>query len=332
MRRIGLAVVLAVSLVLAPLAAQAQQAEKVWRVGYLFTGAVPAPLPTPSLALNIFVRAMRDLGYIEGRNLIIEVRSANGRPERLPALAAELVRLPVDLVVTLGDSEVRAAKQATATIPIVMSPSGDPVGAGYVASLARPGGNITGVSWVSPELSAKLLQLLKEAAPKVSSVAVLWNSGNPVKARDFNEARRAAETLGLRVRSVEVKASSDLARAFGAVPRTHSDALLALVDEVLSPSTFSRIADFATKERLPSVVGLNMYATAGGLIGYGPTFAEVHRRAATFVDKILKGAKPGDLPVEQPTKFELVINLKTAKALGLTIPQSLLVRADELIQ
>jgi len=314
-----------------PSAADAQQNEKVWRIGYLFTGSLPAPQSVPILR-NIFVPAMRDLGYIEGRNLIIEVRSANGRPERLPELAAELVRLPVDLIVTLGDSEVRAAKQATATIPIVMSPSGDPVGAGYVASLARPGGNITGLSWVSPELSAKLLELLKEAAPNIASVAVLWNSGNPVKVRDFNEIRRAAGTLSLGLRSVEVKAQSDLAMAFGAITRARPDALLTLVDEVLTPWTFGRIADFAAKGRLPSIVGLDMYAAAGGLIGYGPTLSDIHRRAAVYVDRILKGAQPADLPVEQPTKFELVINLKTAKALSLTIPQSLLVRADQIIE
>jgi putative ABC transport system substrate-binding protein len=312
----------------APLGSGAQQPEKVWRIGYLatFGGVQPFNLR------NIFVPTMRELGYVEGRNLIIEVRTANGRPERLPELAAELVRLRVDVIVTTGDSEVRAAKQATTVIPIVMSPSGDPVGAGYVASLARPGGNITGVSWMSPELSVKLLEVLREAAPNISNVAVLWNSGNPVKVRDFNETRRAAETLGLRVRSIEVKAPGDLTTAFGTITRTHPDALVALLDEVLSPWTFGRIADFAVKERLPSIIGISMYAAVGGLIGYGPTLSDIHRRAATYVDRIFRGAKPADLPVEQPTKFELVINLKTAKALGLTIPQSLLQRADQVIE
>jgi putative ABC transport system substrate-binding protein len=311
-------------LLAAPLAAEAQT-EKVYRVGILATYPV-------THSFDYFVAALRDLGYIEGKNLILEIRSANNVPERVPALAVELVRLNVDVIVTGGDGEVAAAQQATRTIPIVMAPSGDPVRGGYVASLARPGGNITGLSWMSPELSAKLLQVLKEITPHMSRVAVLWNAANPVKVRDFSETQRAARRLDLTVNSVEVKALSDLGTAFAAVTRTRSDALLTLVDEVFNPATFGRIADFAMKQRLPSIVGQEQYAAAGGLIGYGPSLEEVHRRAAAYTHKILKGARPGDLPVEQPTKFVLVINLKTAKALGLTISPSLLSRADEVIK
>jgi putative ABC transport system substrate-binding protein len=326
MRLIGLAVVLALNLTLAPFAAEGQQAGKSYRIGILST------YPVGPFFRDPFVAALRELGYVEGQNLVLEIRSANNIPERLPALAAELARLNVDVIVTGGDSEVRAAKQTTRTIPIVMSPSGDPVRAGYVASLARPGGNITGLSWMSPDLSAKLLEVLRDAVPHLSRVAVLWNAGNPVKVIDFNETRRAAQRLGVTVVSVEVRAATDLGTAFTAIARAHPDAVLPLVDEVLSPVSFPRIADLALKQRLPSILGQPQYAAAGGLMAYGPTMVEVFRRAASYVDKILKGAKPADLPVEQPTKFELVVNLKTAKALGLTIPQQLLLRADEIIQ
>ncbi len=330
MRRIGLAVtvILAISLILAPLTGEAQQARRTVRIGYLVSG----PFIPQGPFMRAFVSAMRDLGYVEGDNFVIEPRSADNKPERLPALAAELVRLNVDLIITVGDGELRAAKQATSTIPIVMAPSGDPVGAGYIASLARPGGNITGLSWVSPDLSAKLLEVLKDAVPKLSHVAVLWNAANPVKVLDFNETRRAAQTLRLTLHSIEVKAPNDLESTFAVIARTRSDALLTLVDDVLNPGTFPQIADFAMKRRLPSILGEKGYAAAGGLIAYGPSATEVFRRAATYVNKILKGAKPADLPVEQPTKFELVINLKTAKAIGLTIPQSILVRADQIIE
>ncbi len=299
------------------------------RIGYL---ATPVPPPKGPF-FGGFVPAMRDLGYVEGQNLAIEIRSAHEKPERLPALADELVRLKVDLIVTAGNGEVRAAKQATSVIPIVMAVSGDPVRAGYVASLARPGGNITGQSVLSPDLSAKQLEVLKEAVPNVSRVAVLWNAADPVKVLDFKEAQRAARTLGLTLHSIEVTTPNDLETAFTAITRTHPDALLTLVNEVLNlPVMFTRIADFALRTHLPSIAGDRRHAVAGSLIAYGWNPWDLFRHAATFVDKILKGAKPVDLPVEQPTKFELVINKKTAKALGLTIPQSLLLRADELIQ
>ena len=310
----------------ATLAVDAQQSGKVYRVGILAT------YPVGPFFRDPFVASLHDLGYVEGQNLVLEIRSANNVPERVPPLADELVRLNVDVIVTGGDAEVSAAQQATKIIPIVMAPSGDPVRAGYVASLSRPGGNTTGVSFLSSAVSAKLLDLLKEASPKMSRVAVLWNSASSTKVFDFDETRRAAQALRLTVFSIEVKAASDLETAFMAITRARPDALLIIVDQVLSPAVRPRIAEFATKNHVPSIAGNSGYAAAGGLIGYGPTGFEVYRRAAGLVAKILNGAKPADLPVEQPTKLELVINLKTAKALGLTIPHSVLLRADHVIQ
>jgi len=307
-------------------AVDAQQSGKVYRVGILAT------YPVGPFFRDPFVASLHDLGYVEGQNLVLEIRSANNVPERVPLLADELVRLNVDVIVTGGDAEVSAAQQATKIIPIVMAPSGDPVRAGYVASLSRPGGNTTGVSFLSSAVSAKLLDLLKEASPKMSRVAVLWNSASSTKVFDFDETRRAAQALRLTVFSIEVKAASDLETAFMAITRARPDALLIIVDQVLSPAVRPRIAEFATKNHVPSIAGNSGYAAAGGLIGYGPTGFEVYRRAAGLVAKILNGAKPADLPVEQPTKLELVINLKTAKALCLTIPPSLLQRADQVIE
>jgi putative ABC transport system substrate-binding protein len=306
--------------------AQEYKAGKVSRIGVLTN------YPSSPSRFSTFIMTMRDLGYVEGRDFVLEIRSAEHKPDRLPALAAELANLKVDIIITGGDSEVRAAKQATRTIPIVMAPSGDPVAAGYVASFAKPGGNITGLSWMSPELSAKLLEVLKATVPRLARVAVLWNAANPVKMLDFDKTRRAAEALGITVSSIEVRSLADFEMAFAKIVRERSDGLLSLVDEVLNPRVFPRIAQFAVQERLPSILGQPEYATAGGLLGYGPTVTEVYRRAAVYVDRILKGAKPGDLPIEQPTRLEFVINAKTAKALGLTIPQSLLARADEVIQ
>ena len=311
---------LAGSLLAAPLVAEGQPTAKAYRVGILAT------YPVGPFFRDPFMAALHDLGYVEGQNLALEIRSANNVPERVPALAVELVRLNVDVIVTGGDSEVAAAQQATRTIPIVMAPSGDPVRAGYVASLARPGGNTTGVSFLSSAVHAKLLEVLKETLPRMARVAVLWNSASSTKAFDFDETQRAAQALRLTVFSIEVQATSDLESAFTAIMRARPDALLIIVDQVLSPAVRPRIAEFATKHHIPSIAGNSGYAAAGGLIGYGPTGFEVYRRAAGLVAKILKGANPADLPVEQPTKLELVINLKTAKALGLTIPHSLLVR------
>lgn len=315
---------LAGALLAAPLAAAAQEPGKTYRIGILAT------YPIGPIFRDPFVATLRELGYVEDQNLVLEIRSANNISDRLPALAAELVRLNVDVIVAGGDSEVHAAKQTTSTIPIVMAPSGDPVRAGYVASLARPGGNITGVSWMTPDFSAKLLEILKDTVPKMSRVAVLWNSANSVKVIDFGEAQRAAQRLGVTVSSIEVTTAKDFETAFAAITRARPDALLILVDQVLSHETRPRIAEFALKQRIPSIAGASGYAAAGGLIGYGPS--GLYRLAAGYVAKILKGAKPGDLPVQQPTKFELIINLKAAKQIGLTISPNVLARADKVIR
>jgi putative tryptophan/tyrosine transport system substrate-binding protein len=312
------------TLLAAPVAAKAQQAPKVYRVGVL------ASFPMAPFFRDPFVATLRDLGYVEGQNLMLEIRSANNLAERLPALAAELVRLNVDVIVTGGDSEVIAAKQATTTIPIVMAPSGDPVRAGFVKSFARPGGNITGVSFVTPDLSPKLLEVLRDAVPDLSRIVVLWNAANSVKVIDFDETRRAAQALRLTVSSIEIKVLSELETAFSAITRARPDGLVILVDQLLSPLITPRIAQFAMQRRIPSIAGTTSYAVGGGLIGYGPT--GIFQIAAGQVARILKGASPANLPVAQPTRLELTLNLKTAKALGLTIPQSLLLRADHVIE
>jgi len=309
-----------------PFAVQAQQTGKLYHIGILTNYPLAPFFRVP------FVAALRDLGYVEGQNVVLDVRSANNLAERLPALAAELVRLNVDVIVTGGDAEVAAAKQATTTIPIVMAPSGDPVRAGYVASLARPGANITGVSFRTPDVNPKLLEILKVAVPTLSRVAVLWNSANPVKIFDFEETGRAAQALQLAIVSIEVKAISELEDAFTAISRVRPDALFILVDQLLSPVIRPRIAQFAMRQRIPSVAANSGYAAAGGLIGYGPSQQMIYEIAAGQVAKILRGVNPRDLPVEQPSRLELIINLKTAKAIGLTILQSLLLRADQLIE
>jgi putative ABC transport system substrate-binding protein len=307
----------------APPAAVAQQPAKVPRVGLLRPGAPPDPY------VDAFRQGLRDVGYVEGQTIAIEYRWAEGRPARLPLLAAELVQLKVDVIVTQGEVMTRPVKEATSTIPIVMASSGDPVEAGLVASLARPAGNVTGLSSVSPDITGKRLQLLKEAVPRVSRVAILYNPTNLATVLGVKEAQVAARTLGLTVQPVEVRAPDDLGPAFDAMTRERAQALFLFGD----PFTIThqrRTLDLAAKRRLPTTC--NWPESAGCLISYGPDRLDMFRRAATFVDKILKGAKPADLPVEQPTKFELVINLKTAKALGLTIPRSVLGLADQVIQ
>jgi putative ABC transport system substrate-binding protein len=255
------------------------------------------------------------------------------RAERLPVLAEELVSRKVDVIVTAGDSEVRAAMQATRTIPIVMAVSGDPVGSGYVASLAHPGGNVTGLTWLGPDLSAKQLEIVREAIPKVRRVAILWNIANPVKALDFKAAQRAFGGLGLKVLSLGIRETNDFDTAFMRLARERPDALLTIPDEFMfHQSNRERIAEFLTNHPLPTMFGYRANVEEGGLMSYGASPHALFARAATYVDKILRGAKPADLPVEQPTAFELVVNLKTAKALGLTIPQSLLLRADQVIE
>jgi putative ABC transport system substrate-binding protein len=311
-----------------PPSSDAQQVKTIPRIGILWGGSPPSE-PAPSR--DAFRQGLRELGYAEGQNIALEERWAERQPERLPALAAELVHLQVDVLVTTGDAQVRAAKHATSTIPIVMAVSGAPVEAGYVTSLARPGGNITGLSVRSPELSAKLLELLKEAVPNVARVAVLWNAANPVKVLDFRETQDAARVLGVTLQSVEVRAAHDFEVAFAAITRERPDAFIALVDE-FSNQHSSQIGGFAARSRLPAIFGDRRHVEAGGLMSYGPSLRDMFRRAATLVDKILKGAKPADLPVEQPTKFELVLNRKTAQVLGITFPPTLLVLADEVIQ
>lgn len=328
MNRRGFTKILAFGTLATPLAAGAQLS-RLPRIGVLSIAATGPAADRP--ILDGFLQGLRERNWINGQNVVIEIRWAALQPEWLPALAAELVRLPVDVIVTTGDGEVRAARGATTTIPIVMAVSGDPVMSGYVASLARPGSNVTGLSFVSPELSAKLLEILREAIPSVSRVSVLWNAGNPVKAIDFQGAQRAAQTLDLSLRSVEVRTTQDLPAALAALSPERTDAVLILVDEFLNQYP-QLIADTLVKRRLPAVAGDRRHAKFGALLSYGPSIRELGRRAARYVDAILRGAKPGNLPVEQPTDFELVINMKTAKALGLTMPPSLLLRANDLIQ
>ncbi len=317
-------------LLAAPLAAEAQQAAKVARIGFLATNLAANPHEHEA-----FLQGLRDLGYVEGRNVVIEYRSAEGKLERLPALAAELVALKVDVIVAAaGTVAALAARQATRTLPIVFIAVGDPVTTGLVTSLARPGGKVTGLAAFTPELVGKWLELLKQAVPGVSRVAVLWQPG-AVGERTEKDILKGAEVagraLGVRVQFVEARGPADIERAFSDITRARAGALT-VVSTPMFGSERRRLVDLAAKNRLPTVYSFRGYVDAGGLMAYGPNLADMYRRAATYVDKILKGAKPADLPVEQPTKFELVINLKTAKALGLTIPPSLLQRADEVLQ
>jgi putative ABC transport system substrate-binding protein len=318
-----------VGLLATPLAAEAQPAGKMPRIGYLSLFSRSDPWGQRGIAA--FRHGLRDLGYVEGRTIAIEYRWAEEKPPRLPGLAAELVHLKVDVIVAGGGQVVEAARQATATIPIVMVAVNDPVTTGLVATIARPGGNITGASLIAPELVGKQLELLKEVVPTVSRVAVLSNPLNPSNAPQLREAEVAARALRVRLQPLEVREPGGIDRAFEAMRRERADALLVLSDVMLSTHG-QRIADLATKSRLAAVYGHVRHAETGGLIVYAVNVFDLYGRTSTYVDKILKGAKPADLPVEQPTKFELVINAKTAKALGLTIPSSVLARADEVIQ
>jgi len=312
----------------APLAAQ--QAAKVARIGYL---AGASRVTNPHLH-EAFRQGLRDLGYVEGRNVVIEYRDAEGKLERLPALAAELVALKVDVIMAPGTPHALAAKQATRTLPIVFAFVVDPVTDGLVTSLARPGGNVTGLSNLAPELVGKRLELLTQAVPGVGRVAVLWQPGavpEPTGKDMLKEADVAARALGVRLQFVEARGPADIDRAFSEVTRARAGALTVVAGNMFFNER-RRLVDLAAKHRLPAVYPLREFVDAGGLMAYGANLADVLRRAATYVDKILKGAKPADLPVEQPTKFELVINLKTAKALGVRIPPSVLGRADEIIR
>jgi putative ABC transport system substrate-binding protein len=321
---------LAIALLAAPLAAEGQQAAKGARIGYLVTTSLAA---SPHLH-EAFRQGLRDLGYVEGRNLVIEYRFAEEKRERFPALAAELVALKVDVIVAPNTPAALAAKQATRTLPIVFATAGDPVTSGLVTSLARPGGNVTGVSILGPELVGKCLEQLKQAVPGVSRVAVLWQPGaldERTEKDRLKEAEVAARALGVRLHFVEARGPADLDRAFWDMTRARAGALTVLGGAMLFTER-RRLVDLAATNRLPAVYTSREFVDAGGLMAYGPNLADNYRRAATYVDRILKGTKPGDLSVEQPTKFELVINMKTAKALGLTIPPSLLLRADQVIE
>jgi ABC-type uncharacterized transport system substrate-binding protein len=320
---------LAGGLLAAPLAAVAQQTAKVARVGHL-----SPDLATRSHLYEALLQGLRDLGYVEGRNVAIEVRDAEGKLERLPALAAELVALKADVIVTAGTPAALAAKRATRTVPIVFAGVSDPVTGRLVTGLARPGGNVTGLSTLAPELVGKRLERLKHAVPGVSRVVALWEPGGLGERTDkemLKEADVAARALGIQLQFVEARGPADFDRAFSDGTRGRAGALTVLPSNMFGTER-RRLVDLAAKNRLPAVYERREFVDAGGLMSYGPDFADLFRRAATYVDKILKGAKPGDLPIEQPTKFELVINLKTAKALGLTIPQSLLQRADQVIE
>ena len=307
--------------------AQAQQPTKIPRIGWL-TGTSPS---TNSARIERFRQGLRDLGYVEGKNIIIEARSAEEKLDRLPALAAELVRLKVDVIVTGGGTSTRAAKEATSTIPIVMTQDSDPVANGFVASLARPGGNITGLSTLAPELSGKRLELLKETIPKLSRVAVLGTSTQPGNAQTLREVELAAKALKVKLQYLDVLSPKDIETAFRAAGKGRAEAVLILSPVLGSSSERPQIAELAVKSRLP-VIWTREYVEAGGLMSYGVNIADLDRRAAVYVDKILKGRTPQDLPVEQPMRFEFIINLKAAKAIGLTIPPNVLVRAERVIR
>jgi ABC-type uncharacterized transport system substrate-binding protein len=327
MQLIWLAVVL--NLTLAPLAAEAQQAGQAARIGYLAANLTVSPHMNEA-----FRQGLRDLGYVDGRSVVIEYRDAEGKYDRLPALAAELVALKVDVIVAADTPAALAAKQATRTLPIVFIGAGDPVTIGLVTSLARPGGNVTGLSLLAPELVGKRLELLKQAVPGVGRVAALWQPGFVGERTEkdmLKEVEVAARALRVQLQYVEARGPADFDRAFSDITRARADALTVLGSAMFANER-RRVVDLAAKNRLPGVYGFREYVDAGGLMAYGPNVADLFQRAAIYADKILKGAKPGDLPVEQPTKFELVINRKTAKALGLTIPPSVLGRADQVIE
>jgi putative tryptophan/tyrosine transport system substrate-binding protein len=328
LRILGLLVMAAIACVAAPALASAQQPAKVWRIGFLDNATSD---PASVARWKAFRERLRELGYMEGQNVIFESRSGDGQVGRLRGLAGDLIGAKVDILVTAGSEAARAAKRATSTIPIVTATGGDLVELGLAASLAQPGGNVTGVISLIGQLTGKRLELLKQLMPRASRVAVLRNPDNRSSGLTLRDAERAAKSLGMVVRDVVVRGPRDLDAAFLAVKRARVDAVI-LGGNTEFIADRRRLADLAVTHRLPLMVPAKEYAEAGALISYGTDYLDLFRRAATFVDKILKGAKPGDLPIEQPTKFELVINLKTAKALGLALPQSLVQRADEVIQ
>jgi putative ABC transport system substrate-binding protein len=307
--------------------AAAQQAKKVPRIGFQSAASPPAI----AARIEAFRQGLRELGYAEGKNILIEYRYAEGKLDRLNEFAAEFVRLKVDVIVTAAPSSTRAAKKATSTIPIVMAFDNDPVGSGVVASLARPGGNITGLATLAPEISGKQLELLKEIVPRLSRVAVFGTSTQPGYAQQLREVELAAGAFGVKLQYLDVLDPKDIETAFQAAGKGRADAVLVLASPILE-SHRKQVADFAAKNRLPAIYHVAEFVEAGGLMSYGVSFIDLYRRAATYVDKILKGAKPADLPVEQPIKFEMVINLKAAKQISLTIPPNVLARADKVIK
>ena len=310
-----------------PLAARAQQAGKVHRIGVLET------ISTTLNVANFYAlrEGLRQLGYAEGQNLVIEYRSADGRDDRFPGLARELLALKVDVIVTRGTPAAKAVKNATSTVPVVMTASGDPVGVGLVTSLARPGGNITGLSAIVGELSPKRLELIREIVPGLARIAVLADTSNDAVRRDWARIETAARSLGVQSQLLDLRESDALGPTFDDASARRADALVVVIDAITQANQ-QRIVDLAMKHRLPAIYSSREFVDAGGLMSYGVSYPDLYRRAATYVDKILKGTKPADLPVVQPTKFELVINLKTAKALGIEVPPTLSARADEVIE
>jgi putative ABC transport system substrate-binding protein len=321
-------VAITVSIVMCGVVAEAQQSTKVPRIGYL-SGSPPSAIAE---RIEAFRQGLRELGYMEDKNIVIEWRSAEGKRDRLPALATELVHLKVDVIVTAGPLVTRSVKKATSTVPIVLAQDPDPVGNGFVASLARPGGNITGLSRIAPELSGKQLELLKEIVPRLSRVAVFGTSTKPGNAQTLSEVELAAGAFGVKLQFLDILNPKDIETTFQAAVRERADGALWIVTGSIGNPHRKKIVDLAVSSRLPVMYYEAEFVEAGGLMSYGVNFPDLDRRAATYVDKILKGAKPAELPVEQPTKFEFVINLKTAKQIGLTIPPNVLARADRVIK
>ncbi|MBI4591160.1 MAG: ABC transporter substrate-binding protein [Candidatus Rokubacteria bacterium] len=325
--RVGI-LALALTLFAVPVAAEAQPAGKVARIGYLL---LPPLAEKPSAERQAFLQGLRELGYDQGRNVIIEYRSAAWNRELLPDLAAELVERKVDVILAAGPQPTLAAREATKTIPIVMIAAVDPVESGLVASLARPGANVTGFTAQLPGLAGKRLELLREAVPRVSRVLVIWNPGNPATVTEWKATQAAARTLGIKLESVEVRGAEDFVAAFPRMLQSRPAAVV-MIDDTLTVTYREILAEFALKNRVPAITAWREFSEVGGLMSYGPKISDLFRRAAGQVDKILKGVKPAELPVEQPTKFEFVINMRTAKALGLVIAPSLLLRADHVIE
>ena len=328
MRKEFICLALSTMLLALGLPVEAQQPKKIAKIGYLFASTPAATTHN----VEAFRQGMRELGQVEGKTFVLELRHGEGKAERYPEIARELVGLKVDVIVAVTDGVIAAFKRETQTIPIVMANSSDPVSTGFVASLAHPGGNITGFSSISPDLSGKRLELLKETVPGLSRVAIIWNPDSRGNVLDYQVTERVAHALGLQVQSIEVPRAEDFDRAFSAITKGRAQALIVLGANPVGFANRDWIASFAQKNRLPTMFSQKDFVDAGGLMSYGPSIVDQWRRAATFVDKILKGRTPADLPVEQPIKFELIISLKTANQIGLTIPPNVLVRADQVIR